>query len=99
MVESVIKKKVKKMRVYFPLDTLTSHAIIYGKTRVGKSFLSLILIHEALANGVKVIVFDPHGTLANRLKPNPLLQVNFTLRRLDITDYLQEIYEEASRLA
>jgi len=96
VVESVIKKKVKKMRVYFPLDVLTSHAIIYGKTRVGKSFLSLLLIQEALENGVKVIVFDPHGTLANRLKPNPLLEVNFTKGRLDVTNYLQEIYEEAS---
>jgi len=96
VVESVIKKKVKKMRVYFPLDVLTSHAIIYGKTRVGKSFLSLILIREAIANGVKVIVFDPHGTLANRLKSRPLLEVNFTRGRVDVTSYLQEIYEEAS---
>jgi len=96
VVESVIKKKVKKMRVYFPLDVLTSHAIIYGKTRVGKSFLSLVLIEEALASGVKVIVFDPHGTLAKRLKPDPLLQVNFTRGRIDVTSYLQEIYEEAS---
>lgn len=96
VVESVIKKKVKKRRVYFPLDVLTSHAIIYGKTRVGKSFFSLILIEEALANGVKVIVFDPHGTLAKRIKPNPLLEVNFTRGRLDVTNYLQEIYEEAS---
>lgn len=62
IVESLIKKKVKKMRVYFPLDILTSHAIIYGRTRVGKSFASLILIKEALKNGIKVVVFDPHGT-------------------------------------
>jgi len=96
VVESVIKKKVKKARVYFPLDVLTSHAIIYGKTRVGKSFLSLILIEEALANEVNVIVFDPHGTLARRLKSNPLLQANFTRGRLDVTNYLQEIYDEAS---
>ncbi|HIE14125.1 TPA: DUF87 domain-containing protein, partial [Candidatus Bathyarchaeota archaeon] len=96
VVESVIKKKVKRKRVYFPIDILTSHAIIFGKTRVGKSFLSLILIQEALANGIKVRVFDPHGTLADRLKPHPLLQVNFTRGRLDITNHLQEIYEDAS---
>jgi len=96
VVESVIKRKVKKRRVYFPLDILTSHAIIYGKTRVGKSFLSLILIEEALANNVSVIVFDPHGTLAKRLKPNPLLKVNFTKGRIDITKDLEEIYKKAS---
>jgi len=36
----------------------------------------LILIKEALANGIKVIVFDPHGTLANRLEYHPLGEAN-----------------------
>ena len=96
IVESVIKRKVKKKRVYFPLDILTSHAIIYGKTRVGKSFLSLILIREALANGINVIIFDPHGTIANKLKHNPLLKVNFTKGRVDISKDLEEIYKRVS---
>jgi hypothetical protein len=97
VVSSIIKRKVTKRRVYFPLDVLTGHAIIYGKTRVGKSFLSLILIQEALANRVKTIVFDPHGTLANRLKPNDLLKVVFTRGKADITEQLEEIYQEASK--
>jgi hypothetical protein len=96
VVSSVIKRKVTKRRVYFPLDVLTGHAIIYGKTRVGKSFLSLILVQEALANGVKATVFDPHGTLASRLKPNDLLKVVFTRGKADITKELEEIYQEAS---
>jgi hypothetical protein len=93
---SIIKKKVTKRRMYFPLDVLTGHGIIYGKTRVGKSFLSLILIQEALANRVKVAVFDPHGTLASRLKPNDMLEVIFTRGKADITERLEEIYREAS---
>jgi len=96
VVTSIIKKKVTKRRVYFPLDVLTGHGIIYGKTRTGKSFLSLILIQEALANGVRVKVFDPHGTLANRLKPHELLEVIFTKGRANITEDLQRIYDEAS---
>ena len=44
VVESVVKRKVMKRRVCFPLDILTGHAILFGKTRTGKSFLSLILI-------------------------------------------------------
>jgi DNA helicase HerA-like ATPase len=96
VVESIIKNKVTKRRVYFPLDVLTGHGIIYGKTRTGKSFLSLILIQEALANGIEVKVFDPHGTLANRLKPNGLLKIVFTKGKADITNRLEEIYEEAS---
>ena len=67
VVSSVIKNKVTKRRVYFLLDVLTGHAITYRRIRVGKSFLSLILIQEALDNGVEVVVFDHRGTLANRL--------------------------------
>jgi len=96
VVESVIKKKVKKRRVYFPLDILTGHAIIFGKTRTGKSFFALILIREALRNGIKVKVFDPHGTLANRLKPDRLLTVIFTHGKKDISKKLEDIYQEAS---
>ncbi|MEM2111375.1 MAG: type IV secretory system conjugative DNA transfer family protein [Candidatus Bathyarchaeia archaeon] len=96
VVESIVKKKVTKRRVYFPLDVLTGHGIIYGKTRTGKSFFSLILIQEALASGVRVIVFDPHGTLANRLRANDLLKIVFTKGKADITQELEEIYQEAS---
>jgi hypothetical protein len=96
VVSSIVKRKVTKRRVYFPLDVLTGHAIIYGKTRVGKSFLSLILIQEALANGIKVTVFDPHGTLASRLKPDDQLKVVFTGGKAEITGLLEEIYKETS---
>jgi hypothetical protein len=96
VVSSIVKRKVTKRRVYFPLDVLTGHAIIYGKTRVGKSFLSLILIQEALANGIKVTVFDPHGTLASRLKPEDQLKVVFTGGKAEITGQLEEIYKETS---
>jgi len=96
VVRSVVKKKVTKSRVYFSLDVLTSHAIIFGKTRTGKSFLSLLLINEALKNGVEVVVFDPHGTLADRLKTQKGLSVTLTHGRADISDQLQDIFDEAS---
>lgn len=35
VVESVVKRKVMKRRVCFPLDMLTGHAILFGKTRIG----------------------------------------------------------------
>jgi hypothetical protein len=96
VVESIIKRKFTKRPVYFPLDVLTGHAIAYGKTRTGKSFFSLILIREALANNVRVKVFDPHGTLAKRLKAFDLLDIHFTKGRADITEDLQKIYDDAS---
>jgi hypothetical protein len=96
VVESVVKKVVKKQRVYFPLDVLTGHAILFGKTRTGKSFLSLILIKEALKNNIRVIAFDPHGTLYNRLGQHELLKVVFTHGKRDISDELEKIYQDAS---
>ena len=96
VVSSVVKHKTSRKPVYFPLDILTSHAIIYGKTRTGKSFLSLILIREALANRLNVVVFDPHGTLSDRLESNVNLRVIFTRGKADITDELEKIYDEAS---
>jgi hypothetical protein len=96
VVKSIIKRRFTKRRVYFPLDILTGHAVIYGKTRTGKSFFSLILIREALASNVKVKVFDPHGTLAHRLKSSQLLEIEFTKGKADITDELQQIYDDAS---
>jgi DNA helicase HerA-like ATPase len=53
VMESVVKDHVTKRRVYFPLDLLTRHVVAYGVTRSGKSMLSLILIRESLANGIK----------------------------------------------
>jgi len=50
-----------------------------------------------LANQVRVKVFDPHGTLVNRLSKHELLEIVLTKGKADITDRLQEIYEEASR--
>jgi DNA helicase HerA-like ATPase len=70
--------------------------LIFGKPRAGKSFLSLILIREALANNIRVKVFDPHGTISNRLNTSELLEVHFTKGRADISDELQEIYDDAS---
>ena len=96
VVKSVIRNEVTDRKVYFPLDVLTSHAIIYGKTRSGKSSLAIILIREALKNGVRVVVFDPHGTLRNNLEESELLTMNYTRGRADITRALEEIYNRAS---
>ena len=63
---------------------------------MAKVFLALILIQEALANGISVIVFDPHGTIAKRIGEDPLLEVNFTRGRSDITEHLKKIYDEVS---
>ncbi len=94
VVESVVKHQVTKRRVYFPLDILVRHAVTYGVTRSGKSMLALLFIREALHEGVKVVLFDPHGSIATRLKTHENVRI-FRVSG-DITDKLRDIYETAS---
>jgi hypothetical protein len=42
-----------------------------------------------------VLVFDPHGTLANNLKEGALVRINYV--KGDITKYLEKVYNEASK--
>jgi hypothetical protein len=95
VMSSVVGRKVTRQPVYFPLDLLVRHATIYGAVRSGKSSLLYTLIREAVKNGVKVVVFDPHGSLANNLKRGPLLSINSV--RGDITKHLEGVHDEASK--
>ncbi|MBS7626982.1 hypothetical protein KEJ51_08145 [Candidatus Bathyarchaeota archaeon] len=45
-----------------------------------------------------MVVFDPHGTVANRVGQHGLLKVVYTHGTADITNEVEEIYSEASTL-
>jgi len=44
---------------------LTTHGIVIGMTGSGKTGLSIVLIEEALQEGIPVIVIDPKGDMAD----------------------------------
>ena len=44
---------------------LTTHGIVIGMTGSGKTGLSIVLIEEALKEGIPVIVVDPKGDMGN----------------------------------
>lgn len=91
---SVVKDRTTNRRVYFPIDLLVRHATVFGSVRSGKSSLAIILMREALANGTKVMLFDPHGTTADRMKQHENLRIY--RQRGDISKPLQEVYDTAS---
>jgi len=95
VMSSVVKDQATKRRVYFPLDILVRHSLILGSTRSGKSMLALTLIREALASGIKVVLFDPHGSIAKRLRADENLMVY--RKSGDVTAELGEIYDTASQ--
>ena len=57
--------------VEYPLDHLTTHALILGATGSGKTGLGLALVEEALRRQVPVLLLDVKGDLANLLLTFP----------------------------
>ena len=50
---------------------LTTHAVVLGMTGSGKTGLGMILLEEALLQGVPVLAIDPKGDLTNLLLTFP----------------------------
>ena len=46
-------------------DDLTTHAVIVGMTGSGKTGLGIVLLEEALGQGVPALILDPKGDMGN----------------------------------
>jgi NAD(P)-dependent dehydrogenase (short-subunit alcohol dehydrogenase family) len=57
--------------VEYPLDHLTTHALLLGATGSGKTGLGLALVEETLRHGIPVLLLDVKGDLANLLLTFP----------------------------
>lgn len=57
--------------VLYPLDHLTTHALMLGATGSGKTGLGLVLVEEALRQGIPALLLDVKGDLANLLLTFP----------------------------
>jgi hypothetical protein len=55
----------RRGRLRFAIDRLCTHGVVVGMTGSGKTGLLLVLIEEAVRNGVPVVVLDIKGDLAN----------------------------------
>src|SRR5690349_8932884 len=63
----IFDPKTEALGDEFRLDPadLTTHGIVIGMTGSGKTGLSVVLIEEAVRNGIPVIVIDPKGDMGN----------------------------------
>lgn len=57
--------------VDYPLDHLTTHALLLGATGSGKTGLGLVLVEEALRRQIPALLLDVKGDLANLLLTFP----------------------------
>ena len=61
------KDKVTDRSVLYDARHLTTHGIILGMTGSGKTGLGIILLEEALLQGIPVLILDPKGDICNLL--------------------------------
>jgi len=59
--------------VLLEASDLTTHGVIVGMTGSGKTGLSVIMLEEALMQGVPTIIIDPKGDMGNLLLTFPEL--------------------------
>jgi len=60
-------------RLFYEARHLTTHGVILGMTGSGKTGLGIILLEEALLQGIPVLVLDPKGDIANLMLTFPNL--------------------------
>ncbi len=59
--------------ILYPLRNLTTHAVILGMTGSGKTGLGVVLLEEALLQGIPALILDPKGDMTNLLLTFPNL--------------------------
>jgi nucleoside-triphosphatase THEP1 len=94
VVTSVIERKSSRQKVFFPLDTLTRHAIITGSSGEGKTYFAMHLALEAASRGIECLLIDPHGHF-QLLPKRDNIRREYVSSSEQIAAVLKQVYQEA----
>ncbi len=72
----VKKNRVTDKPVLYDARHLTTHAVILGMTGSGKTGLGIIMLEEALLQGIPTLILDPKGDITNLLLTFPALSAD-----------------------
>ncbi len=67
----VKSNKITEQPILYDVRHLTTHGVILGMTGSGKTGLGIVLLEEALLQGIPVLALDPKGDIANLLLTFP----------------------------
>jgi len=64
-------REITEKPVFYKARHLTTHGVILGMTGSGKTGLGIILLEEALLQGIPVFILDPKGDIVNLMLTFP----------------------------
>ena len=88
--------------VHLEASDLTTHGVIVGMTGSGKTGLSVIMLEEALLQGIPTVIIDPKGDMGNLLLTFPELDAESFEPWVNAADAERDgisVAEHASRTA
>ena len=78
------KGRVTDRPVLYKARHLTTHGVILGMTGSGKTGAGMVMLEEALLQGIPVLIIDPKGDIANLLLTFPELRAEDFIPWVDL---------------
>ena len=87
---NVESKSTEEQLVLYESKDLLTHAVCVGMTGSGKTGLCMVLLEEAIIDGIPLIIVDPKGDISNLLLTFPQLNAENFLPWINEQDAIKK---------